>query len=702
MRIKILKRILFGCVALIALSVGLYGLVLTIVPLPTDAIKNIHYSTEVLDKDGRLLYTFLNDQGRWQLPMELTKLDDRFIKAMLSIEDHNFYRHPGVDVSAIIRSSFLNLSNGRIISGASTISMQTIRLIEGRKRSMVNKVIEIVHAIRLEQLYSKAKILKMYVELAPYGGNIHGVRAASLRYFDKEPDDLTLAESALLAGLPQSPSRLRPDRYPQRAKVRRDRVLASMLRTGDIDQKAYAQAIQQPVIVGYYEFPKEAPHFALYIKSRFTSEKAVRTSLDSRLQQFAQSALKETVDHLKGQGVSNGAIVIIENRTGKVRALVGSADFMSAADQGQVNGALSSRSPGSALKPFTYALALQTGRYSTRTILDDVPSRYAEYLPHNYDKTFRGQVTLRDALVDSLNIPAVEVLDDVGYRVLHELLRDAGLKTLSPDPDRYGLSLTLGSPDVRLIELTNAYAMMARLGVYKPFTLVEADDGTLGRRLLNEGAAYIIADILSDTGRLQSIGLYRNEKINPKIAFKTGTSYGQRDAWTFAYNPEFTVGVWLGNFNGKSSKALVGIEAATPLAVRLFDWMYANNAVVWYVKPGTVLAEANDGLSVKSIGLDKNTMTRGAFVDPAKRPEIVSPAGGAEYFVSGVAGSTHEIDLQAKVPHEAEKLYWFVNGALYKTALPQEKLFLPMTPGMYQITCADNFGRSSTVQFIVR
>ncbi len=697
---KPVKVALWGCGSLVAAMIVVYGIVLLLVPFPHKDIKGIHYSTEVLDKDRRLLYTFLNDKDRWQLPIELGRLDGRFIQATLAIEDRNFYKHSGVDFLAVVRSSFLNLTNGRIISGASTVSMQTIRLVEGRKRSFLNKIIEMVHAIRLEQLYTKEQILKMYFELAPYGGNIHGIRAASLRYLNKEPDDLTLTESALLAGLPQSPSRLRPDRYPARAKARRDRVLKAMLDQHVISDKDYAQAVSEPVVFGHYEFPKKAPHFSIYVKARSGNEKVLQTSLDERMQEFAEGVLKETVDRFRDQGIANGAVIVIENKTGKIRAMVGSADFMSAVDQGQVNGALSRRSPGSALKPFTYALALETGRYSTRTVLDDVPSRYAEYMPRNFDKKFRGKVSLREALVDSLNIPAVEVLDDVGYRVLHELLRDSGLKTLSPDPDRYGLSLTLGSPDVRLLELANAYVMLGRLGVYKPFSVDEGEADGHGRRLLSDGAAFIVADILSDNLRLQAAGLYRDEKQSPRVAFKTGTSYGQRDAWTFAYNPEYTVGVWMGNFNGKSSKALVGLEVATPVAVRIFDWLYEGKSLVWFTKPESVLAKADD-LSVKTSGAVP-TLARKDFIDPAKKPEIVSPAGGAEYFISGVQGSNHEINLQAKTSGEAQRLYWFVNGSLFKTALPDEKIFMPMSPGMYQITCADNFGRSSTISFIVR
>jgi penicillin-binding protein 1C len=698
--LKWVKLALWGGGGLVAAVIATYGIALISVPFPHQDIKNVHYSTEVLDKDGHLLYTFLNDKDRWQLPIELGRLDDRFIQATLAIEDRNFYKHSGVDILAVVRSSFLNLTNGRIITGASTVSMQTIRLVEGRKRSFLNKIIEMVHAIRLEQLYSKEQILKMYFELAPYGGNIHGIRAASLRYLNKEPDDLTLAESALLAGLPQSPSRLRPDRHPARAKIRRDRVLKAMLDQHVISDKDYAQAMSEPVVVGHYEFPKKAPHFSLYVKARSGNEKAIHTSLDERIQAQAERILKDAVEALRAQGVTNGSVVVIENKTGKVRAMVGSADFLSVPDQGQNNGALSRRSPGSALKPFTYALALETGRYSTRSVFDDVPSRYAEYMPRNFDKKFRGKISLRESLVDSLNIPAVEVLDDVGYRVLHELLRDLGLKTLSPDPDRYGLSLTLGSPEVRLLELTNAYAMLGRLGVYKPFSIDEDEADVHGRRLLSDGAAYIVADILSDNLRLQAAGLYRDEKQSPRVAFKTGTSYGQTDAWTFAYNPEYTIGVWMGNFNGKSSKALVGLEVATPVAVRIFDWLYESKPLVWFVKSDAVIEKADD-LSVKT-SVVALTMARKDFVDPAKKPEIVSPAGGAEYFISGVQGSNHEINLQAKTASEAQRLYWFVNGLLFKTALPDEKIFMPMSPGMYQITCADNFGRSSTVSFIVR
>ncbi|MBF0384709.1 MAG: penicillin-binding protein 1C [Candidatus Omnitrophica bacterium] len=684
--------------AVVLSSILLYVGILAAFPFPYDTIKNIHYSTIVYDKDGETLHAFTNVDGRWLLPVQLNEINPSFINATIAAEDRDFKKHHGVDLSAIFRAVWQNISNRRVISGASTLSMQTIRLLENRHRNYLNKLIETVHAIRLETLYSKDEILKMYFELAPYGGNVHGIKAAARKYFNKSPKDLTLSESALLAGLPQSPSRLRPDRYPQRAQKRRDMVLLCMLQTGYIDQKHYDLAKADPVVKTSYSFPFETPHFA-YIAKKASDNSEITTTIDSKIQHFAEGVLKSSVDKLRDSGVTNGAIVIIENATGKVRAYVGSADFFSKNDFGQVDGALSGRSPGSALKPFTYALGFDSRMYSTETQIDDSASRYSEYLPRNYDKKFRGMVSVRDALVDSLNIPAVEVLDNVGYVKLYDLLKEDGLTTLKKNPEAYGLSLTLGSPEVKLLELTNAYASLARLGVYKPYKIVEENSIDVGRRVVSEGAAYLIADILSDSSRLESVGLYRNEKVTPKVVFKTGTSYGQRDAWTFAYNPEFTIGVWLGNFSGRSSKALVGLESATPVAFKIFDWMYANKKAPWFDMPQTVKVRSGKDLFVKNSHAPE---TKSLTPREQDKPNIVSPAGGAEYFISGPQNIVPELPFSAKPGMGASELYWFLNGQFLSKVLPGEKFFWEMHPGQYQLTCADNLGRSTGVSFYVR
>ena len=696
-------------------------------PFPYETLKGIEYSKCIFDKDDEILRAFTGTDDLWLLPVELKEINPDFINATIAIEDKRFMKHHGFDVAAILRAVRLNLSNKRIISGASTISMQVVRLLEKRPRTFFSKLIETVHAVELERMYSKEKILKLYFEIAPYGGNINGVKAASLRYFQKYPADLDLAECALLAGLPQSPSRLRPDRYPERAKKRRDMVLSSMLKNGFITDEQYERSTKELVVAGNHHFPFKAPHFARLMKQKYKDRTEVTTTIDSNIQYFAETILAEKIKELKRQGVTNGSIVIIENETGKVRAMVGSNDFFSFEDCGQINGALSRRSPGSALKPFTYAIALDKGLYSPRMLLSDEPVQYSGYTPFDYDKKYRGKVTVRQALVDSLNIPAVEVLDRISYRKLYLFLKDAGISTLTELPEHYGLSLTLGSCEVKLLDLTNAYAMLARLGVYKPYTFLchsRESGNPPQKRLLSEGAAYLIADILSGPERLESIGVYRNEQKRPKVAWKTGTSYGQRDAWTVAYNPEYTIGVWLGNFSGKPSKALVGLEAATPIAMRIFDWMYEKKVASWYQAPdsigeryvcsltgepvGELCPHAVKDLYIKNRTIAKKCKTHGKTKDinvvnfDKDKPKIVSPSHGCEYFTFGNDTVRQEIVLAARSSISTDNLYWFINGEFYNKCSPREKVFWPMKKGRYKITCSDKYGRTSSVTIRVR
>jgi len=596
-----LKIVAFVLSSLAGMGLLAFYLILAFNPFPQEALSKIGYSKVILDKDGNILRAFTGQDDSWMMPVELSEINPFFAKAVLSIEDKHFYQHPGVDVLDVVRALAQNITQGRVISGASTITMQTVRLLEKRKRSFFNKIIEAAHALYLERRLTKAEILKLYFEITPFGGNIHGIKAASLRYFQKNPKDLTLSECALLAGIPQSPSRLRPDRHPAFAQKRRDRVLASMFKDGAISKPQYTQALQEPVLVSNKPFPFEAPHFSEFVKKSSNQDGLIQTSLDINIQHYAEIALKTVLSDLKNSGVTNGSVVVIENATGKIRAFVGSNDFFSDEAEGQINGALARRSPGSALKPFTYALGIDRGFYTPSMILADVPVQHSGYAPINYDKQFRGPVTVRQALVNSLNVPAVEVLDRIGVQSLYSFLKDAGVSMAKP-ADHYGLALTLGAPEVKLFELTNAYAMLARMGVYKPVEFSETVENKPGRRLLSVGAAYIIADMLSDTERLEAQDIFRDEKLRPRIAWKTGTSYGHKDAWTFAYNPEYTIGVWLGNFSAKPTRSLMGVNAAAPLAFKIFDWLYTTKTVAWYEKPSEVEERKVCALSGEPIG----------------------------------------------------------------------------------------------------
>ena len=706
------------------LGASFYIGILRAFPFPYEILRGIEYSKCIFDKEGDILRAFTGTDDLWLLPVALKEINPDFINATIAIEDKRFMKHHGFDVAAILRAVMLNLSNKRIISGASTISMQVVRLLEKRSRTFLSKVIETVHAVELERMYSKEEILKLYFDIAPYGGNINGVKAASLRYFQKYPKDLDLAECALLAGLPQSPSRLRPNKYPERAKKRRDMVLLSMLKNGFITNEQYKRSTNETVVAGNHHFPFKAPHFARLMKQKYKNKSEIITTLDSNMQHFAEAALKEKIKELRGEGVTNGSIVIIENDTGNVRAMVGSNDFFSFEDCGQINGALSRRSPGSALKPFTYALAFDKGLYSPGMLLSDAPIQYSGYMPLDYDKRYRGKVTARQALVDSLNIPAVETLSRITYRKLYLFLKDAGISTLTNLPEHYGLSLTLGSCEVKLLELTNAYATLARLGVYKPYAVIAREEKQSQKRLLSEGAAYMVADILSASERLESIGIYRDEKLHPKIAWKTGTSYGHRDAWTIAYNPEYTIGVWLGNFSGKPSKALVGLNAASPVAMKIFDWMYTKKVASWFNAPDSIGERNVCSLtgepvgklcphSVKDLYIKHRTIAKKCRTHKKARdikvvnfdkdkPRIVSPSHGCEYFTFRGDKARQEILLAARSSISADKLYWFINGEFYDKCGPHDKVFWPMKKGRYKITCADKHGRSSSVTIRVR
>jgi len=547
----------------------------------------------VLDRDGGLLAASVGPDDAWSFPVPLDEVSPRLVQATLAAEDRRFYRHCGVDALAVARAAWSNLCHRRVVSGASTITMQVIRLLEPRRRSLRAKLAEAFRALQLEELRSKDEILTGYLNLAPYGGNLRGVEAASLAWFRKRARDLTLAEAALLAGLPQAPSRLRPDRFPERAAARRGHVLHRLVACGHISQEELRTA-DCALRIGERTSPNwpagrvGAPHAAQLVRQMFPDKSLLRTTIDSRIQHLATSALREGVNGLRSAGATNGAVVVIENKTGAVRALVGSCDFFAEEDDGQVNGATAPRSPGSALKPFTYALAFERGICSLDTILADVPASYTGYEPENYDRAYRGAVPAREALAASLNVPAVKLLREVGHHSLHAFLKELGITTLRRDADYYGLALTLGSVEVTLLELTNAYATLGRLGLHRPARLLETEPVAEGRRVLSEGAAYLVAEALSGARRQGAPPLRQACGPSLRMAWKTGTSHGHRDAWTVAYTPRHTVGVWVGNFSGRAARCLLGLEAAAPTAARILDQVEADNRGDWFPMPDSL------------------------------------------------------------------------------------------------------------------
>ncbi|MBI4833611.1 MAG: penicillin-binding protein 1C [Planctomycetes bacterium] len=571
-------------------------------PFPKEEFVRDRGGLIVCDREGNILRVYLNEREDYCFPVKLSQMNPYLASATIAVEDKRFRSHHGFDPLAVSRAMWNNITKWRRTSGASTLTMQTIRLTWPRERTFKAKVIETFRALQVETRLSKDEILEYYLNYAPYGSNIYGVEAASLRYFGKPSCALTLSEAAVLAGLPASPSRFRPDKYPGRARERRDYVLKRMYDEDLITQSEFAEARNEPIVPDKKVVsPFVAPHFCELVKGSVegTSSARVITTLNRQIQRSAENALTFAVDVLKAKGVSNGAVVVIENKTGAVRALVGSYDFFDVAHSGQVNGALASRSPGSALKPFTYALAFDKSLCLPDEILPDVPTPYRDYDPENYEHRFEGMVSAREALTSSLNLPALHLLTRVGGKELYQLLKATGFSNLTKSADYYGLGLTLGSAEVNLLDITNAYASLARLGEYQPYCLLDSEimKGVQQQRwVISPEAAYLIADILSDPQRIIPLPGYDLVKPNipvvstssyrlPRIAWKTGTSSGHRDAWTIGYTPEYTVGVWLGNFSSQPSRGLVAVNSAAPAVFEIFKQIYDGKPVTWFEPP---------------------------------------------------------------------------------------------------------------------
>ncbi|NLY74183.1 MAG: penicillin-binding protein 1C [Firmicutes bacterium] len=572
---------------------GAYGLlfllglklVAFLVPIPKQGLFPPS-STLVFDADGKLLRAFTAPDGIWRISTSLDQISPVLQKFLIAYEDQLFYRHPGVNPLAIIRAYRQNKAAGRIVAGGSTITMQIARMSEPKERTWYHKLVEIARAIQLEQRFGKRRLLEIYFNIAPYGGNIEGVAAASWLYFGKEPTQLSHGEAALLAALPNSPSRLRPDLYPERARRARDKVLGIVYRKGLITKREYEEALAEPVPDARRELPFIAPQFCQELKDKYPGKPRIYSTLKLNRQLLAETLLKEHLKGLDGQGISNGAVVIIDNRSRALLAAVGSADFFDNAAQGQVNGYRAPRSPGSALKPFVYALGFEHGVITPQHYLEDVPIDFSGgYSPENFDKKFNGIVSAREALGRSLNVPVINVLLMLGENGLYPLLRRINLSTVAAD-DRYGLTIALGGCEVTLIELTALYSALANGGIYRAPQLTLEQPQNPSTRLFSAGAAYLVTEILSEISRPDLPACWEFTSL-PKIAWKTGTSYGYRDAWSIGYNPRYTIGVWIGNFSGEGRPGLIGAEAAAPLLFDLFNKVDSGEQG-WFTSPATV------------------------------------------------------------------------------------------------------------------
>jgi penicillin-binding protein 1C len=537
-----------------------------------------------------MLSVLISEDGYFRMHVPFKDISPLFIETLLLQEDRHFYKHFGINPFSIIRAAVNNIIKGRIVSGGSTITMQLARMMERRKRTLWAKLIEAVRAVKLEWHYSKDEILAYYLALAPYGGNIEGLEAAAYKYFGKSAANLSIGEIALLVAIPRAPNELRPDKNPVKAKAARDRILKKMLSAQLITNDQYRRSTREPIILITGNNKSLIPHTAWHLRGKNPRKYVWHTTIDENIQRRVKELLKKYIQTLEYYNITNAAVVVIDNDTREIRAVVGSIDYFSKESLGANDGSRASRSPGSTLKPFLYGLALQQGLISEKSVLYDIPINYAGYSPQNYSKEFVGLVRVRDALTESLNVTAVRLSKQLGVDKLYTLLKHGGIGTLDKPVDYYGLPLVLGGVEVKLIQLTNLYTSLANGGVFKPYKILQNPGsgnplGSHSQRLLSEEAAWLATHILTDVERPDFPASWQFSKNRPTIAWKTGTSYGHQDAWGVGYTPEYTIGVWVGNFNSEPSQGLSGSSRAGPILFDLFQALEAGSSGQWFAKP---------------------------------------------------------------------------------------------------------------------
>ncbi len=655
-------------------------------PFPTDRLASALATpgTLVKARDGLLIAWQVDADDNWRLPVKLADLSPALIHATLAVEDKRFHRHRGVDPLALLRAVGQNLHHRRSVSGASTITMQTIRLLWPRPRRLASKIVEAFRALQLERLRDKNAILELYLNLAPYGGNIVGVEAAARKYFGKSAANLTLGEASLLAGLPQSPSRLNPRRFPDAAKRRRGLVLEQLLKEGRVTPVQAAQANQEELQLESVKPRLKLRHFAdwvLRLRPAFAPE--IRTSIDPEWQARVESLVQGRRAEWAGRGLSGPAVIVLAVKDSSVLAYLG--NYPDPARPGwQVDGVQIARQPGSLLKPFIFAALAGAGKISPSSRVYDLPAFWPDYTPRNIDRRWEGEMSAAAALRQSRNIPAVKQLADLGVERFGNFL--GGLRLNPGRPERLGLTAALGAQEQKLLDLTNAYAALARLGVWLPVRIdaeSPAGEGSM-RRVFSEEAAWLTLAALSSSGEAAG-----------EVVWKTGTSWRQRDAWAIAMTRELVAGVWCGALRGGA--AALGAEDALPLALDIAG--FGGTGKAW-PRPAGIGVERVCGASGEAPGWDCPELVTAAVSrrfwpgrpcrvhtaaeeektsgDAAAAPQapsgspgliISSPANGACYVLAKGEMSTKRLELEAgQVPpglgDPTEDLFWFMDGRL--------------------------------------
>ncbi len=655
---------------------------------PLDLSAAADRSTVVLDREGKLLRPFLTADGRWKLPVTSDDVDPRYLAMLKAYEDKRFEQHHGIDPLGLLRAAGQMLANGRVVSGGSTLTMQVARLLEPRdERSVAAKLRQVVRAVELDWRFDKPRILDLYLTLAPFGGNLEGVRAASFAYFGKEPKRLSTAEAALLVALPQSPETRRPDRFAEAARKARERVLERAGQAGLATPNEIAANRAEPVPLARRSFPNLAPHVAEQAVAEAPARRSHKLTLDARLQASLEDLARQSSLGLPPQ--VSIAILAVDNETGEIRASVGGVDYFAAERAGSLDLTRALRSPGSALKPFIYALAFDNGIAHPETMLEDRPVRYGIYTPENFDMTFQGMVSARKALQLSLNVPAVELLAALGPQRFVSRMRDAGVALAMPkEGGAPGLAVGLGGLGITLQDLTRAYVALAKGGEMLPLRFRdEAAQAEPAPRLVDPVAAWYVADTL--LGAPPPLNA-----VPGRIAYKTGTSYGYRDAWAAGFDRKHTIGVWVGRADNGAVPGLVGRAVAAPILFDAFARLGIDARP--FPQPSDAIVSSTGHLPPPLRHLRQDVpKTVAAIATPALK--LAFPPDGARIDLSA-ASLEGQSQLNLKVAGGSPPYVWMVDGApVTEPQRRRETVWRPLGKGFMRISVIDATGASESV-----
>lgn len=728
-----------------------------------DISKESFHSVKFYDRNGKLLQEVLSENSSRSIHTDLNKVSPYFIEAIIASEDKNFYHHSGIDYTAVIRAAWQNFKERRIVSGASTITLQLARMMRPGKRTLIKKVKEAYFAYRLEAGLSKEEILESYINRIPMGGNLYGIEGASKVYFGISSSDLTLAQASFLASIPNSPTRLNPYNNLGDIKKRQRYVLEKMVEQKLIKKERIKRVLKEDISLRPQTASFLAPHFVFTLMKTLPKDvQNIKVYIDCELQKMVQEQTSRVVKALEPFNVTNAAVILLDNATGEILAYVGSADFFNLKNEGEIDGVRTLRQPGSTLKPFLYLLAFEAG-FTPSKIVSDIPTYYKMptgiYSPKNYSEDFYGPVRLREALANSLNVPAVRVLAKIGIDRFLTRLKEYGFNSLDKDADYYGVGLVLGGGEVSLYELARAYMCLSRKGNFLEINEIlemngkEKENIETEKTISTPALNYMITDILSDKfARTSEFGFNSVLNFPFPCAVKTGTSFQFCDNWTIGFTKDYTLAVWVGNFNHTPMQKVSGVSGAGPLFANIMHLLYSKKdypekeplpeeltqvpicplsgkrpnrscpSTIEEIIPKENLTSyykdscnmhANDKGKVHTVlpgrykewaeGLEaKNTARE---IKQEERFKIIKPQDGAIFYrLSNVKPEYQSIKIELITTEKEEKVTWFLNEKLLKETFKEHNFLWQIKPGEYCLIARSDKDKnlSSCINFTVK